>query len=69
MTVNPGDLIFGDADGVVVVARGEIAKVLAACKARVKKEKVIMEKLRKAKRPWSFTVSTRVLEARGLKEE
>jgi 4-hydroxy-4-methyl-2-oxoglutarate aldolase len=32
--VNPGDLVFGDLDGVVVVRREDAAAILAACEAK-----------------------------------
>jgi 4-hydroxy-4-methyl-2-oxoglutarate aldolase len=37
--VNPGDLILGDDDGLVVVARAEIERVLQASQKRVENEK------------------------------
>lgn len=69
ITVNPGDLVFGDADGVVIVAREEIATVLAACKARVEKEKIIMEKLKKGETTLELYGFNKSLEAKGLKEK
>jgi 4-hydroxy-4-methyl-2-oxoglutarate aldolase len=45
--VNPGDVIIGDADGVVVVAREEAAAVLKASEQRLAKEEKSRERLRK----------------------
>src|SRR5262245_48506268 len=45
-TVNPGDVIVGDADGVVVVPREAAADVARVAAERVKKEDVTREKLR-----------------------
>ncbi len=68
ITVSPGDLVFGDADGVVIVARAEVEKVLASCAARVEKERVIMEELKKGRSTLELYGFDKVLEARGLKE-
>ena len=45
--IDPGDVIVADDDGVVVVRRGEAAKVAAASKQRVDKEDVVRERLAK----------------------
>ena len=45
--VNPGDVIIGDADGVVVVARGQAAAVARASEQRIAKEEKPRERLRK----------------------
>jgi RraA family protein len=42
-TVNPGDLIVGDADGVVVVPRETAAEIVGAAKAKVDAEAVRMK--------------------------
>ncbi len=44
-SINPGDVIVADDDGVVVVGRAEAAKVAAASKQRVNKEDAVREKL------------------------
>lgn len=46
VTVNPGDLIFGDADGVVAIPRERAAEVVAASIQREAKEANIMDQLR-----------------------
>ena len=45
--VNPGDVIIGDADGVVVVAREQAAAVARASEQRIAKEEKSRERLRK----------------------
>jgi 4-hydroxy-4-methyl-2-oxoglutarate aldolase len=44
--VRPGDVIVGDADGVVSVRAERLDEVLAASRARVVKEAGVMERLR-----------------------
>ncbi|MCX7032299.1 MAG: RraA family protein, partial [Spirochaetes bacterium] len=39
VTVNPGDLVLGDDDGIVIVAQKDLEKVLAASRKRVDNEK------------------------------
>jgi 4-hydroxy-4-methyl-2-oxoglutarate aldolase len=46
VTVNPGDIIVGDIDGVVVVPHADAATVLTAGRARVEKEAKTRERLR-----------------------
>ena len=43
--VNPGDVIVGDADGVVVVPRDSVPAVLVAAEARVSRERQTRERL------------------------
>ena len=45
-TVNPGDVIVGDADGVVVVQRDAAAHVVDLARERVQKEEATRERLR-----------------------
>lgn len=44
--VRPGDLVLGDADGVVVVPGEEAEEILRLAQERVKKETAVMERLR-----------------------
>jgi regulator of RNase E activity RraA len=41
--VLPGDLIVGDADGVIAIPAAEVAEVLEKTRAHLKKEAVIRE--------------------------
>ncbi len=43
--VNPGDLVVGDDDGVVVIRPDQMDGLLERCKARMAKEKTIMEQI------------------------
>lgn len=45
--VEPGDLVVGDRDGVVVVARARVASVLEAARERARREAEVVERLRK----------------------
>jgi 4-hydroxy-4-methyl-2-oxoglutarate aldolase len=45
-TVNPGDIVVGDADGVVVVAADRLEKVIAAATAREEKEEELRRQIR-----------------------
>ncbi len=47
--VNPGDVIVGDSDGVVVVPRERAAEVVALGKQRIEKEEAAREQFRKGK--------------------
>lgn len=49
ITVASGDLVVGDADGVVVLARDSVQEVLAAARAREKKEASIAGALRQGR--------------------
>lgn len=44
--IHPGDIVLGDADGVVVVPREEGPEVLKAAQERTAKEEKVMERLR-----------------------
>lgn len=46
-TVHPGDLVVGDADGVVVISRANAADVVTKAKERERREGEILERLRK----------------------
>jgi 4-hydroxy-4-methyl-2-oxoglutarate aldolase len=67
--ISPGDLIFGDRDGVVVVSREEAEDVLEKSLAREEKEKKIKERLRKGESTLDIYGFSDLLEKRGLTEE
>jgi len=68
VTINPGDLILGDADGIVVVARQNLAEVLTKCKLRREKEEKIKEELKKGKSTLELYGFDKILQAKGMKE-
>jgi len=47
--INPGDLVLGDNDGLVVVSQDKVADILEKSISRKKKEKHIIEDLKKGK--------------------
>ncbi len=66
--VEPGDLIVGDSDGVVVVARKDVTGVLEKAKQREEKEKRISSELRQGKTTLELYGFSKILEREGLKE-
>jgi 4-hydroxy-4-methyl-2-oxoglutarate aldolase len=50
LVVNPGDLIVGDADGVVAIPRERAAEVVAAAREREAKEAATLERIRAGER-------------------
>jgi len=68
VTINPGDLILGDADGIVVVARQDIAEVLTQCRLRHEKEEKIKEELKRGKSTLELFGFDKILQAKGMKE-
>jgi len=69
ITINPGDLILGDRDGVVAVRREEAEKVLQKSLAREEKEKVVKERLIQGESTLDIYGFSEILEMRGLAEE
>lgn len=67
--VNPGDLVLGDADGVVIVPQEEMEKVLIASQERTKKEDDIMKRLRKGESLFDIYGYQKVLEHLKCMEE
>lgn len=55
VTVNPGDIIIGDADGVVVISPSNAEEILNKAKAKMANEKVIIQGIREKvvrNKPW-----------------
>ena len=66
--IDPGDLIVGDSDGVVVVARKDAADVQNIAQQREHKEKHIISELRQGKTTLELYNFSELLEREGLKE-
>lgn len=64
--VRPGDLVIGDADGVVVVAAARAAEVLEACQARAAREASLIAALKDGKTPWELNNLSAFLAAKGV---
>jgi len=69
VVVQPGDLILGDDDGLVVVERAECQSVLAKALARVEAEATKSEQLRSGISSVELNKLGKVFEALGLVEE
>ena len=69
VVVNPGDIVLGDDDGVVVVPLAEAEDVLAASIAREEKEAAVMERLRKGESLFDIYGYREVLDRLGCVEQ
>ena len=67
--IRPGDIVLGDADGVVVVAAADLTGVLEKCRQRRDKEEKAMEEIRRGKSTLELYGFDKVLNAKGLREE
>jgi 4-hydroxy-4-methyl-2-oxoglutarate aldolase len=67
--INPGDLILGDRDGLVVVKREEAEEVLQKSLAREEKEKLIKERLKQGESTLDIYGFGQVLKSVDLIEE
>ena len=67
--IRPGDIVLGDADGVVVVAAADLTWVLEKCRQRRDKEEKAMEEIRRGKSTLELYGFDKVLNAKGLREE
>ena len=66
--VEPGDLIVGDSDGVVVVAGRDVQHVFENARTREEKEKGIRSELNQGKTTLDLYGFSEILEREGLKE-
>jgi len=66
--INPGDIVLGDRDGVVVVAREELEQVIEQSRLRVEKEEEVMRELRDGKSTLELYALDKKLEELGIKE-
>ncbi|HEY5583830.1 MAG TPA: 4-carboxy-4-hydroxy-2-oxoadipate aldolase/oxaloacetate decarboxylase [Ruminiclostridium sp.] len=67
--INPGDIILGDNDGVVVVPLEEAEKALSGAIAREEKEKILMQKLESGQLTMDLLNLNDPFNELGLKEE
>ena len=65
--VSPGDLVLGDADGVVVIAQDEVPEVIDKAVERERKEKIFLENLRKGKTTLELLGLDEVMEKYGIR--
>ncbi|MEW6377263.1 MAG: 4-carboxy-4-hydroxy-2-oxoadipate aldolase/oxaloacetate decarboxylase [Thermodesulfobacteriota bacterium] len=68
VTIHPGDVVLGDADGVVVVAYQDLPIVLEKCKLRKEKEEKIKQELKMGKSTLELYGFDQILQTKGLKE-
>lgn len=67
VVVNPGDIIVGDVDGVVVVSKDKAAEVLEKAKAIAEKEVKVREMLRQGKTTLEIYGFDKIIEQKGYK--
>lgn len=67
--VNPGDIILGDNDGVVVIPYEEATKVLNAANKRTENEAKVMERLRQGESLFDIYGYQKVFDELGCTEE
>ncbi len=68
VTVHPGDVILGDADGVVVASQKDLSEVLEKCKLREEKEERIKKELQMGKSTLELYGFDKILQAKGMTE-
>ena len=68
VVIQPGDVVLGDADGLVTVAARDLPAVLEKCRQRKAKEEMIREELKKGRSTLELYGFNKVLEAKGLRE-
>lgn len=68
ITVNPGDLIVGDADGVIAIPLKQVEAAVSNAEARVAKEAQIKRELDSGKTLYDVTGSKALFEAAGIVE-
>ena len=67
--VNPGDLVLGDDDGIVIISRPKLEEVLEATRLRVEKEKEKAAVLKQGVSSVEFNKLDRVFQSLGLVED
>jgi 4-hydroxy-4-methyl-2-oxoglutarate aldolase len=66
VAVNPGDLVIGDDDGVVIVPRAEIDALADKCREREAKEARFREALLSGKTTWEMLDLEALLRSKGI---
>ncbi len=69
ITINPGDLVLGDRDGVVIVGKEEAEEVLQKSRAREEKEEAIKKRLRAGESTLDIYGFANILKERNLTED
>jgi 4-hydroxy-4-methyl-2-oxoglutarate aldolase len=69
VVVNPGDIILGDEDGVVVIPLQEAAEILQKSKERVAQENKIIERIKAGENMFEILRLGDVLQRKGCVEE
>lgn len=64
--INPGDVIKGDCDGVVLTRRDEVRSAIDACRARDAAEAEFIERYKRGETPIQVSNLGAVLETKGL---
>jgi 4-hydroxy-4-methyl-2-oxoglutarate aldolase len=69
VVINPGDIVLGDDDGVVVVAREQAEAVLAGARQRTEQEAGVMQRLEAGELTLDVLGFRRILEQHGIQLE
>lgn len=69
ITINPGDLVLGDRDGIVIIGREEAEEVLQKSRARAEKEETIKKRLRAGESTLDIYGFANILKERNLTED
>lgn len=69
VTINPGDLIIGDDDGIVAIPREKIEEVLAASRSRDEKEVKLRAQIQQGKTIWELHNFNALLKRNGIDVE
>jgi 4-hydroxy-4-methyl-2-oxoglutarate aldolase len=68
MEVNPGDVVVGDDDGVVIVPQGKCEEILQKAKERQKKEDANIPEFKKGRLSYELQGLENVLRKKGVIE-
>ena len=69
VVVNPGDLVLGDEDGIVIIPQSKLETVLEATRLRAKKEKEKAAALKQGVSSVEFNKLDQVFQNLGLVED